>query len=65
MNESGINSMNTKVIRKKGNISVVRGSIWISEPGKGVGRPHSRAGDMKEMKVKILQEHHPTGLAAR
>ena len=33
--------------------------------GQSIGRAHSRARDMKEVKIKVLKEHHPMGFVVR
>ena len=57
--------MNKQVVRKNGNINIIRRSIWVWQVRQGVGRAHSRAGKVDEMKIKILEKHHPTGLTTR
>ena len=56
--------MNKKVIRKEDNIGIIGGSVGIREVREGVHRTHSRAWNVEEVEVEILQEHHPAGLMA-
>ena len=57
--------MKEKIIREKGNISIIRRNIGISKSGKSISGPHGRAGDMNKTEIKVLKEHHPTGLVMR
>ena len=54
INKSGVNNVNEKVIRQKGNVCIVRGSIRVSKAGQGISRPHSGSWSVNKGEIKIL-----------
>ena len=64
LNESGINGRNKKIVWKKSYVCIVRRKIRIGKMRQHIGRTHGCAGDMDEVEVEILKEHHPLGLMA-
>ena len=65
VHQSNVNSTNEKVIREKSNISIIRRSVRVRKVRKGISGAHGRTWNVNEMKIKVLQEHHPASLAAR